>query len=310
MRLGKATIVALAMVVALLAGACVALATGGAVRPADIAETRMYLRAEHRYEQAVKGDGLADLAAVHVLIDHVSSDCPNVLAGAPTSNATEEITREADLEVEHTLEQPQRNATIVFAKRIERLRWTNRTLTYYVRGFAAESRANAELVAPDICVDARAAVASGFKTIPVSTRQYAMQDLCANSKVEVENSPGETGELPEIIGILLKPYERPGENALIPRRLSRHERKQKEEVDLRRAAVAESEVANALGLPQAAPPPPFSNGPTCLSPPPSRRLHTAENALYAEAGVDSSRSPRNLRRRSRTTRMTFRGDVR
>jgi hypothetical protein len=271
MTMVKPSVLVLPLVLALVAGAGVALATRGAVgavKPADIAATRTYLRAEHRYEQAIKGDGPADAAALHSLVGHVSSGCPKVLVGAPPSKTTEEITREADLEVEHALEEPQRNATIAFAKKIERLRWTNRKLTYYVHGFAAESRATAELAAPDICVDARAVAGSGFKTIPANTTRYALQHLCASSKVEVENSPGETGELDEIIGIMIKPYERPSERALIPRRLSKREREKKEELDFQRSAASESEIANALGLPKAAPPLPLSNAPTCLSPPP------------------------------------------
>lgn len=210
------------------------------VKLADIDATRAYLRAQHAYEQAIRGDGPADQAAAQGLVGHVSSECPRVLAGAPQAKATEEITREADLEVEQALEQPQRKPTIAFAKKIARLYWTNRKLTYYVRGFAAESKAIAELVAPHMCVDARAVAVSGFKTIPASTTRYALQDLCASSKVEVENSPGETGELDEIIGILLEPYERPGERALIPRRLSRREREKREDVKYERLTSAES----------------------------------------------------------------------
>ncbi len=274
MTMVKPTVLVLPMVLALFAGAGVALATRGAVRPVDIAATRTYLRAEHRYEQAIKGDGPADAVALDALVAQVSSDCPDVLVGAPPSKATEEITREADLEVAHALEQPQRKAMIVFAEDIERLRWSNPKLTYYVRGFAAESRATAELVAPDICVDARAVAASGFKTIPASTTRYALQNLCASSKVEVENSPGETGELDEIIGIMLKPYERPDERALIPRRPSKREREKKEQLESQRLAAAGSEITNALGLLKATPPLPLSNAPTCLLPPPRRRLHT------------------------------------
>jgi hypothetical protein len=217
------------------------------VNPANIAATRTYLSAEHAYEQAIMGDGPADQAAAQELVAHVLSGCPGVLAGAPPAKATEEITREADTEIQHALEQPQRKATIAFANKIERLRWTNRKLTYYVHGFAAEARANAELAAPDVCVDARTVAAGGFKTIPASTTRYALQNLCASSKVEVENSPGETGEQGEIIAIMLKPFERPSERALIPRRPSKREREAKEQVKYRRLAAGESEMANALG---------------------------------------------------------------
>jgi hypothetical protein len=242
--------------------------TEAAPYPQDHVATRAYLRAENQYERAIKGDGPADAAAVRGLLDHVARACPNVLMGAPAGKATEEITREADLEAEHALEHPQRNATIAFARTIERLRWSNRRLTYYIRGFGAEARANAEVAPPDICVDARAVASSAFNSVPKSATQYALQNLCANGKVEVENSPGETGELHEIILIMLKPYERPDERALIPRRPSKRERENEEQARHQRLGTAESEIAHALGPPKAAPPRPLSDSPTCLSSPP------------------------------------------
>jgi hypothetical protein len=266
--MGKLTRPALPFVLVPAVVASTVLATGAGVKPGNIAATRTYLRAEHVYEQAIKGHELAGAAAAHELVSHVSSGCLNALLNAPPSTATEEITREADVEVRHALQRPQRAPTIAFARKIERLRWTNRKLTYYVHGFAAEARANAELVAPDICVNARAVAASGFKTIPASTTRYVLQDLCANSKVNVVNSPGETGEVGEIIWIMLKPYERPDEKALIPRRASERERQAREKLEYQRLAAAEAEIANALGLPKAVPPKPLSNAPTCLSPPP------------------------------------------
>lgn len=271
MHRGVARVVVVAVASA-LAGAAVAstvLATRALGKPANITATRTYLRARHTYELAIKGDGPADRRSAQAYVNQVTAGCPNVLAGAPPGEATEEITREADGEVQQELERPQREASIAFARKIERLRWTNRRLTYYVHGFAAETRATAELIAPDLCTDARAVVASGYKTVPASTRRYALARLCASSKVLVENSPGETGQLDEIIAIMLGPYERPDERALIPRRVSKRERESKERTEFRSLAAAESELEGALGLPKGQPPQPLGAGaPTCLSPPP------------------------------------------
>jgi hypothetical protein len=227
------------------------------------------LRARHRYEQAVKGDGPADRAAAHALVTQVTAQCSNVLAGAPPGKATEEIAREANSEVAQALYSPQRGPSIAFARKIERLRWTNRKLTYYVRGFAAETRAEAELVAPDLCTDARAVAASDYKVVPASTTHYILAGLCASSKVLVENSPGETGALDEIIAIMLRPYERPDERPLIPRKLSKRERESKERSESRPLSAAQSQLTGVLGLPQDEPRQPLgAEAPTCTSPPP------------------------------------------
>ena len=82
-------------------------------------------------------------------------------------------------------------------------------------------------------------------------------------------SEGETGELDEIIAIMLRPYERPSERPLIPRRLGKREREAKGRSESQRLATAESELKEALGLPNGEPPHPLGEGvPTCLSPPP------------------------------------------
>ena len=262
-------LVALVSVSALATVASTVLVTRAATKPPNIAATRTYLRARHSYERAIKGDGPADQASAHAFVAQVTAECPNVLAGAPPGKATEEIAREAHGEAQQAFAKPQRGPSIAFARKIQRLSWTNRRLTYYVRGFAAETRAEAELVAPDLCTDARAVAASNYKTVPASTRHYNLASLCASSKVEVENSPGETGELDEIIAIMLKPYERPEEKSLIPRRLSKRERESKERSGSRRLTAAESELNGTLGLPKGEPRQPLGAGaPTCLSPPP------------------------------------------
>jgi hypothetical protein len=253
----KLTAFILSLAVALSAGTGTASAKSTRVTPADIAATHAYLFALYRFRQATKGDGRADQAGVHALVEHVSSQCPNVLAGAPANIATEEIAREVDLEVAHTFLQPQRNATIAFAKKVRRLRWSNRQLTYYIRGSAAEARANAELVAPEICSDARALAASGFQTVSASTTRFARRDLAANSKVDI-TSPGESGNLEEDIMRMLEPYERPDEKALIPRPLTKREREVGEPLAVKLTSSAASEISDALGLREAAPPKPLS----------------------------------------------------
>jgi hypothetical protein len=260
---------ALAPMLASVAVVSTVYATRGASRPSNIAATRSYLRARHAYEQAITGDGPRDRASANAFVGQVTAGCRNVLSGPPPGKATEEIAREAGFAVGQAFESPERRPTIAFARKIERLRWTSRLLTYYVRGFAAETRAMAELVAPDLCADARAVAASRYKTVPTTTTRYISAYACASSKVLIENSPGETGELDEIIAIMLRPYERPDERSLIPRRLSKRERESKERSESRPLLAAESELKGALGLPNDEPRQALGEGtPSCLLPRP------------------------------------------
>ena len=249
----KLSLFVLSLVLALSAGTGTAPAKSTDVKPADIAATRTFLLAAHAFRQATKGDGPADEAAVRALVEHVSSQCPNVLAGMPANAARSEISQEILLQVTHAFAQPQRNARIAFAKKVQRLRWSNRKLTYYIRGSAAEERANAELVAPEICSDASALAASGFQTVSASTTRFLQQANAANSKVTIVVKRGESGELDEIIRKMLKPYERPDEKALIPRPLTKRESEAGEALAVKLILSPAAEISHALGLPEADP---------------------------------------------------------
>lgn len=245
-----------------LSGAIVGLALGLSVTSAaavagpkngggaDVAATHAYLVAQHEYAKAVRGDGPAEEAAIQGLVDHVTGQCPNVLAAAPKTNAVEELRAEAFVEMTHAFVEPQRAATIALAKKVQHLRWSNRKLTSYARGAAAEGKANAELVAPDICVDAKAVVASGFRTVPATTTLFSRQVEAANNKVNVESKHGESGDVEETIMRMLKPYERPNEKSLIPRLPSAREREKQEETGLEVVFSAVEKLDGALGLPK------------------------------------------------------------
>ena len=59
----------------------------------------------------------------------------------PESRARDDIRAEIVEEVPLTLERPARDATLAFAATVQRLRWSNRQLTYYVSHSAREEAA-------------------------------------------------------------------------------------------------------------------------------------------------------------------------
>jgi hypothetical protein len=217
---------------------------------ADVAATRAYLRAQHEYSTVLDRDGAADAAAIHGLVEHVNGQCPNVLAGASRTKALEALKEEAFYLVIQALGEPQRSATIAFAKKVAQLRWSNRKLTYYVRGSAAEEKASAEIVAPDICADAKAVVAGGFQTIPTATARFIHQVNAAEGKVSYKDKSGETADLHEIILRMLGPYERPDERSLIPRQPSAHEQEKDEALGLKLIFTTFAEIGRGLGAPE------------------------------------------------------------
>jgi hypothetical protein len=206
-------------VLALVAGPHAAWAERAAARPSDIRATRTYLLAAHELAQTSKGLLPVEKAALHALVGEVSGQCPNVLAGSPRDEATDTVRAET-LGLAALAEYRQRRpALIAFANKVQPLRWSNRTLTYFVHGFIRESVARTEIVPPDICADARAVAASGFQTTPADVIRFARQLGAAEDMVRIgKRSREESGEdVEEVIVRMLKPYERRDERALIPR---------------------------------------------------------------------------------------------
>jgi len=222
-RIVRVSVVLGVTAAALGAGSGSAFASRSISKRADVAATRRYLVALHQRGLNVAGDLAIGEADVKALLGQVDAECPNVLAGAPENPATSKIRNEVFTETTHLLEEPERPATIAFARRVESLRWSDRKLTYFARGSAEEAQANAELALPNICADAKAVAASGFQSVSPSTSQFIQQSEAANDKVSIVVKPPENppGELDEKILKLLQPYERPDEKKLIPRRPSR-----------------------------------------------------------------------------------------
>jgi hypothetical protein len=235
----------------LSAGVDVTLAKSVDRNPGDVAATRAYLLDRRAYENATKGQRPADEASVRALVASVVGQCPNVLAGAPRNRALSEFGQEILAQVTHALAEPERSTTIAFARQVERLKWSNTKLTYFVHGEAAESRANAEIVPPELCSDARAFAASGFQTVSASTTLFLRHFNEANGKVVIVSPENPSGELDEKIRILLQPSERPDEKALIPRPVTKAEREQAIGIVVREIFSPESEISRALGLPEA-----------------------------------------------------------
>ena len=216
------------------------------VRQSDIAATRAYLLAKHELGQAEARDAPASQAAVHELVAHVRSQCPNVLAGAPATKVIGALEWQTLAQVSHASTAPAREAQIAFTKKVKRLRWSNHKLTYYIRGSAEEARANVELAMPNICSEASAIATGGYQTVPPSMAEYERQESAANSKVTIVIHSHEkaSGSLEGMILRMLKPYERPDERALIPRRPTN---KQLEEAVKNFFSYA-TEIIHALGL--------------------------------------------------------------
>jgi hypothetical protein len=213
-----------------------------------VAATRSYLRAMHKLSQDNERHAAASQASVHALIAHVQSQCPNVMAGAPETKAVGDLAFQSIMQISHASDKPALAAEITFTKIVKRLRWSNPKLDYYVHGSAEETRANAEIVMPDMCSEAQSIVASDYQTVPENMARFQEQEKTANSKVSIVIRPHEkeSADLQQRILQMLKPYELPSEKSLLPRQPTP---KQREEA-LKYFFGLADELTQALGLPE------------------------------------------------------------
>jgi hypothetical protein len=246
----KFLLAVLVIVLALSVGSLPAFANINGGKVGNVAATKAYLFARHRLMLAGRHDQQAGEAAVQSLVARVKNECSGVLAGAPENSAREDLRAEIVEDEALTLERPARKATLAFAMTVQRLRWSNRKLTYYASHAAREEAAKEKVALPDICADAKALAADGFKTAPTVTEKFLASCNAANSITTIESRPGETEGLEERIWRLLKPYERPDEKALIPHKPTKLELEQGVSVLEKDIGTPVVEIAHALGLPE------------------------------------------------------------
>jgi hypothetical protein len=240
----------LVIVLALTVGSFPAFAKSNGGEVDDVAATRAYLLARHRFMLVGPHDRQASEASVQSLVARVKNECSGVLADAPENRASEDIRNEIVQDVLLTLERPARNATLAFAMTVQRLRWSNPKLTYYVSHSAREEAAKEKIALPDICADATALAADGFKAAPTATEKFLASFDAANSITTVDFGTGETGSLEERIWHLLKPYERPDEKSLIPHKPTKLQLEQVGPALEKDFGTPVVEITHALGLPE------------------------------------------------------------
>jgi hypothetical protein len=147
-------------VLALVAGPSAAWAELPATKPADIRATHAYLLAAHQLAQTTEGPLPLEKAALHALVGQGSSQCPNVLAGAPRDKATEAVRAEALGVAALAAYRQRRAAVIAFDKNVQLCAGAIASSPTSSIAPSGESLARAAIVPPDICADAQTVAAS------------------------------------------------------------------------------------------------------------------------------------------------------
>jgi hypothetical protein len=157
----------------------------------DVAATRVYVQANN--------------ALVRDLLKQVSTGCPRVAEESPENEQSDALGEEVIGTMVLLVYHSDAHAIAVFARTVEGLRWSSRTLTRAVHTYAAKFQRLLALAPADICADVKSWVASGYQTLPPST--VAFNKVYYANSIEAEEVPLR----------LLAPYERPAQVSLLRR---------------------------------------------------------------------------------------------
>jgi hypothetical protein len=209
-----------------------------------VGATGVYLRAAVVFARAQAANVGASVAAMETQVSGIASGCPGALTVAPKGPQLAALKGEIAAAVLFSAIAPDRSVTLAFVSKIDALHWSSGTVATLVRELAAEERASAKLVLPNICLDLESWKTSGYHTLPSSTTVF-LRAVEAVGK-ETRGVRGKKESLEEAVLRHLRAYE-----AASDRRLALQVERVSETASKRLLvaySAALSRVGKALGI--------------------------------------------------------------
>jgi len=170
------------------------IAGGSATTARDRAATNEYLAIRGALVTHVEQSRTARGTAVATYVAGIASTCAGALKGAPPIRGKRRYVQKGSTlvlaprtvlllsamgSVEQTMHLADAAAIREFIREARGLRWTDRVLTRLVHALADTEGAELEQEAPELCREAHAWAASGYKSIPVKTSRAAERRAAA-----------------------------------------------------------------------------------------------------------------------------------
>ncbi len=135
------------------------------------------------------------------VVHKTSAECPQAAAESPQNADSTQMSNEVIGTIVTNVVGTSLHTARSFLRAVTPLRWSNRSLTRTIQGYAKHVKVLMGLAVPHVCADVKAWAASGFKTLPTATSAF--------DRVFVPAWVG-AGEMPAA----LARYESPGDRAL------------------------------------------------------------------------------------------------
>jgi hypothetical protein len=169
----------------------------------DRESTQAYLAASYEYTQATVANLSASKAGFEALAASIGSECAGVLAGAHDASqrsrsfarrfGEEQRIREQQFDLQGELydelwqkwSEPDREASIAFAEKIAKLRWTDVAVDRVVAANVAEIKRRLSASIPSACADMKAWAASGYRTLSAASKVYRREREAQEQQVTI-----------------------------------------------------------------------------------------------------------------------------
>jgi len=138
----------------------------------DVSSTHAVLVAANSTLQSVVHTWPAMEASLHKLDRKFASECPDVGAGSPQSEAEQNLSYEVAGALWATAYHADSRFAQAFIKAVSPLRWSNPAIGRTAHKFIKGLREMTSLQVPNLCADVRSWTASGYQTIPASTLRF------------------------------------------------------------------------------------------------------------------------------------------
>jgi hypothetical protein len=154
---------------------------------ADVAATRVYVRANYALVHAARANLREGQAAIRSFVREITGHCPKVAAGSPGTHDAEQLNDEV-IGALYLIVYRQDVAPIhVFARAVRGLHWSNPKLTRTVERYASKLEGVSTLAMPNVCGDVEAWAASGFRMLSEGTARFDRAYFAVD--VEAEEVP-------------------------------------------------------------------------------------------------------------------------
>jgi hypothetical protein len=150
-----------------------------ALASSNAAATQAYVQADYALVRVARSHLATSEAAPLQILAQVRRECPGAGAGSPQNPESTQMSDQVIGAMVISAAEPDRAAMNTFIHATSGLSWSNSALTHAVHAYASDIKTVLSLPVPNLCAEARAWAADGFKSLPAGTVSFVAKFMPA-----------------------------------------------------------------------------------------------------------------------------------